>query len=67
MEQICYVSTRTANGSPLVFLMFSQGFEAFSVNGVDAPEGFYINPVPPEQAAAFLHETEVDLTSTPKR
>ncbi len=29
--------------------------------------GFYINPVPPEQAAAFLHETEVDLSATPKR
>jgi hypothetical protein len=28
--------------------------------------GFSINPVPPEQAA-FLHDTEGDVTATPKR
>jgi hypothetical protein len=27
--------------------------------------GFCINPVPPEQAAQFLHETEVDVTASP--
>lgn len=37
------------------------------VAGFEWGTGFYINPVPPEQAAAFLHETEVDLASTPKR
>ena len=31
------------------------------------PQGFSINPVPPEQAASFLHEIEVDVTATPKR
>ena len=37
------------------------------VAGFEWGTGFYINPVPPEQAAAFLHETEVDATATPKR
>lgn len=32
------------------------------VAGFEWGTGFYINPVPPEQAAAFLRETEVDLT-----
>jgi UDPglucose--hexose-1-phosphate uridylyltransferase len=31
------------------------------VAGFEWGTGFYINPVPPEQAAAFLQETEVDL------
>jgi UDPglucose--hexose-1-phosphate uridylyltransferase len=31
------------------------------VAGFEWGTGFYINPVPPEQAAAFLRETEVDL------
>jgi UDPglucose--hexose-1-phosphate uridylyltransferase len=30
------------------------------VAGFEWGTGFYINPVPPEQAAAFLHETEAD-------
>ena len=29
--------------------------------------GFYINPVPPEQAAGFLQETEVDLRAGAQR
>jgi UDPglucose--hexose-1-phosphate uridylyltransferase len=33
------------------------------VAGFEWGTGFYINPVPPEQAAAFFHETEVDLTT----
>jgi UDPglucose--hexose-1-phosphate uridylyltransferase len=33
------------------------------VAGFEWGTGFYINPVPPEQAAAFLRETEVDLTA----
>lgn len=37
------------------------------VAGFEWGTGFYINPVPPEQAAAFLHDTEVDPTATPKR
>jgi UDPglucose--hexose-1-phosphate uridylyltransferase len=32
------------------------------VAGFEWGTGFYINPVPPEQAAAYLRETEVDLT-----
>ena len=37
------------------------------VAGFEWGTGFYINPVPPEQAAIFLHETQVDLTTAPKR
>jgi UDPglucose--hexose-1-phosphate uridylyltransferase len=37
------------------------------VAGFEWGTGFYINPVPPEQAAGFLRETEVDLTARPKR
>jgi galactose-1-phosphate uridylyltransferase len=37
------------------------------VAGFEWGTGFYINPVPPEQAAAFLHETDVDAAATPKR
>src|SRR5690348_10901830 len=33
------------------------------VAGFEWGTGFYINPVPPEQAAQFLHETEVDVTA----
>jgi UDPglucose--hexose-1-phosphate uridylyltransferase len=29
--------------------------------GFEWGTGFYINPVPPEQAAAFLREVEVEL------
>jgi UDPglucose--hexose-1-phosphate uridylyltransferase len=36
------------------------------VAGFEWGTGFYINPVPPEQAAAYLHETEVDLTAQRK-
>jgi UDPglucose--hexose-1-phosphate uridylyltransferase len=32
------------------------------VAGFEWGTGFYINPVPPEQAAQFLHETEVDVS-----
>src|SRR5207249_2263775 len=32
------------------------------VAGFEWGSGFYINPVPPEQAAGFLHETEVDVS-----
>ena len=32
------------------------------VAGFEWGTGFYINPVPPEQAAGFLHETEVDVS-----
>jgi UDPglucose--hexose-1-phosphate uridylyltransferase len=37
------------------------------VAGFEWGTGFYINPVPPEQSAAFLRETEVDLMATPQR
>src|SRR5713226_2934263 len=37
------------------------------VAGFEWGTGFYINPVPPEQAAAFLQETEVDVSAKPKR
>jgi UDPglucose--hexose-1-phosphate uridylyltransferase len=37
------------------------------VAGFEWGTGFYINPVPPEQAAEFLRETEVDLAATPRR
>jgi UDPglucose--hexose-1-phosphate uridylyltransferase len=37
------------------------------VAGFEWGTGFYINPVPPEQAAQFLAEKEVDLTAKPKR
>jgi UDPglucose--hexose-1-phosphate uridylyltransferase len=37
------------------------------VAGFEWGTGFYINPVPPEQGAQFLRETEVDLSATPKR
>jgi UDPglucose--hexose-1-phosphate uridylyltransferase len=33
------------------------------VAGFEWGTGFYINPVPPEQAAAFLRETEADLST----
>jgi hypothetical protein len=33
-----------------------------AVAGFEWGTGFYINPVPPEQAAGFLHETEGDAT-----
>jgi hypothetical protein len=33
----------------------------------ESSTGFYINPVPPEQSAAFLREVEVDPSVTPKR
>jgi UDPglucose--hexose-1-phosphate uridylyltransferase len=36
------------------------------VAGFEWGTGFYINPVPPEQAALFLRETDVDMASTPK-
>ncbi len=36
------------------------------VAGFEWGTGFYINPVPPEQAAAFLHETEVDPSAAKK-
>jgi hypothetical protein len=32
------------------------------VAGFEWGTGFYINPVPPEQAAAFLKEIEVDVS-----
>lgn len=37
------------------------------VAGFEWGTGFYINPVPPEQAAGYLRETEVDLTVKQKR
>ena len=37
------------------------------VAGFEWGTGFYINPVPPEQAAEFLQGTEVDLTARPKK
>ena len=37
------------------------------VAGFEWGTGFYINPVPPEQAAQFLHDTEVDLSAKGKR
>jgi UDPglucose--hexose-1-phosphate uridylyltransferase len=36
------------------------------VAGFEWGTGFYINPVPPEQSAQFLAETEVDVSATPK-
>jgi UDPglucose--hexose-1-phosphate uridylyltransferase len=35
------------------------------VAGFEWGTGFYINPVPPEQAAAFLHDTEIHVASDP--
>jgi UDPglucose--hexose-1-phosphate uridylyltransferase len=37
------------------------------VAGFEWGTGFYINPVPPEQAAEYLHNTEVDLSAKPKK
>jgi UDPglucose--hexose-1-phosphate uridylyltransferase len=37
------------------------------VAGFEWGTGFYINPVPPEQAAQFLRETEVDPSAAPAR
>jgi UDPglucose--hexose-1-phosphate uridylyltransferase len=37
------------------------------VAGFEWGTGFYINPVPPEQAAQFLHDTEVDLAAKGRR
>jgi UDPglucose--hexose-1-phosphate uridylyltransferase len=37
------------------------------VAGFEWGKGFSINPVPPEQSTGYLRETEVDLSSTPKR
>jgi UDPglucose--hexose-1-phosphate uridylyltransferase len=37
------------------------------VAGFEWGTGFYINPVPPEQAADFLKETEVDLASSTRK
>jgi hypothetical protein len=39
----------------------------FAVAGFEWGTGFYINPVPPEQVAQFLAETEVDVLATPPR
>ena len=36
------------------------------VAGFEWGSGFYINPVPPEEAAAFLREVEVDPTAKPR-
>jgi UDPglucose--hexose-1-phosphate uridylyltransferase len=36
------------------------------VAGFEWGTGFYINPVPPEQSAIFLRETEADLTPRPR-
>jgi UDPglucose--hexose-1-phosphate uridylyltransferase len=36
------------------------------VAGFEWGTGFYINPVPPEQAAAFLRETDVDMSDRVK-
>jgi UDPglucose--hexose-1-phosphate uridylyltransferase len=33
------------------------------IAGFEWGTGFYINSVPPEQAAAYLREVEVDVTS----
>jgi UDPglucose--hexose-1-phosphate uridylyltransferase len=33
------------------------------VAGFEWGTGFYINPVPPEQAAVFLREVKVDLNA----
>lgn len=37
------------------------------VAGFEWGTGFYINPVPPEQAAEYLRNTEVDTTAKPQR
>jgi UDPglucose--hexose-1-phosphate uridylyltransferase len=37
------------------------------VAGFEWGTGFYINPVPPEQAASFLRETRVDPHAAPRR
>jgi UDPglucose--hexose-1-phosphate uridylyltransferase len=37
------------------------------VAGFEWGTGFYINPVPPEQAASLLRETKVDVSAAPKR
>ncbi|MBI3409673.1 MAG: galactose-1-phosphate uridylyltransferase [Planctomycetes bacterium] len=37
------------------------------VAGFEWGTGFYINPVPPEQAAAYLRQTEIDLTAPSRR
>ena len=37
------------------------------VAGFEWGTGFYINPVPPEQAAAFLRETEVEFAAARRR
>lgn len=36
------------------------------VAGFEWGSGFYINPVPPEEAAAFLREVDVDVTARPR-
>ena len=33
------------------------------VAGFEWGTGFYINPIPPEQAAAYMRDVEVDVTS----
>jgi UDPglucose--hexose-1-phosphate uridylyltransferase len=37
------------------------------VAGFEWGTGFYINPVPPEQAAEYLRNTEVDLNARQKK
>jgi len=37
------------------------------VAGFEWGTGFYINPVPPEQGAAFLRETAVNPSAAPRR
>src|SRR5258707_929405 len=37
------------------------------VAGFEWGTGFYINPVPPEQAADYLRQTEVDVSAKPAR
>jgi UDPglucose--hexose-1-phosphate uridylyltransferase len=37
------------------------------VAGFEWGTGFYINPVPPEQAAAYLRDTEVDLRALTRK
>jgi UDPglucose--hexose-1-phosphate uridylyltransferase len=38
-----------------------------SVAGFEWGTGFYINPVPPEQAARFLHVTGVNLAAAARK
>jgi hypothetical protein len=66
----CYGQDRSLDRQGFTKAQCLQGFAGcrvyFPVAGFEWGTGFYINPVPPEQAAGFMKEVDVDLTAAKK-